>query len=213
MNMPKYFPAFLNLQGMPCLVVGGGDVAERNVTALLECDAKVTLISPKITPRLADIAKHEMITWLCREYNNGDTAGFCVVISATNHIVVNNRVAKECKEAGILVNVVDDLQNCGFLAPAVVRRGDLVIAVSTGGASPLVARKIREDLYERYGPEYVEYLEILSKTRAEVLHNVPDPVIRRKVFEQLTDGHLVELIRDGQVDDAKEWVKQCLSLQ
>ena len=213
MNVPKYFPAFLNLQGIPCLVVGGGDVAERKVIALLECDAKVTLISPKITPHLAGICQQEMITWLCREYTSGDSAGFRVVISATNHIVVNNRVAEECKEAGILVNIVDDLQNCGFLAPAVVRRGDLVIAVSTGGASPLVARKIREELEERYGPEYGAYLGILAKTRAEVLQTVTDPGIRRKVFEQLTDGHLVGLIRDGQVDDAKEWIIQCLSLR
>ncbi|HZW82325.1 MAG TPA: bifunctional precorrin-2 dehydrogenase/sirohydrochlorin ferrochelatase, partial [Candidatus Deferrimicrobium sp.] len=137
--------------------------------------------------------------------------GFQMVISPTDQEETNARVARECKAAGILVNVVDDPPKCSFFVPSVLRRGNLVIAVSTGGASPTTARLIREGLEQQYGPEYGPYLELLAETRKVVLKNVPDSERRREIFEQLSNGSLLRLIEQGCMYEAKEWVKKCLS--
>jgi len=209
--MSGYYPIFLNIVGFPCLVVGGGDVAERKVEALRASGAVVKLISPALTPLLQSLALNGEINWFPRAFQRGDTVGSQLVISATNHEEVNRQVYEECNSAGILVNVVDDPAKCSFLVPAVVRRGDLCIAVSTGGASPLAARKIREELEDRYGPEYDIYLKLLAAARREALTRHREPEKRRRVFERLNDGNLLSLLKDGRVDAAKELVKKCLS--
>lgn len=209
--MAGYYPIFLNIEGMPCLVIGGGEVAERKIASLLQNGACVTVISPAVTPAIKNLIEAGKILWLSRAFAQGDTAGNYLVISATNQEEVNQRVFEECRAARILVNVVDDPAKCGFLVPAVVRRGDLAIAVSTGGASPLVARQIRQELGERYGPEYATYLKLLAGARKGVLTRFSDPKQRREIFEQLTNGYLLRLVQGGRVDEAKEWVKQCLS--
>ncbi|HEX3014851.1 MAG TPA: bifunctional precorrin-2 dehydrogenase/sirohydrochlorin ferrochelatase [Desulfobacteria bacterium] len=211
--MAKYYPIMLNLTGLPCLVVGGGEVAERKVVSLLECDAELTVISPQLTPKINSLSEQGKIRWLPREFQPGDAQGHVLVISATDQAVTNHRVAAECRAAGIIVNVVDDPKFCSFVVPAVVRQEDLVIAVSTGGSSPLVARQIRDEMAQRYGPEYGEYLRILAQAREKVLRDIPEQENRRNVFEQLTNGYLLALISAGQIAEAKEWVEKCLSLR
>ncbi len=185
-------------------------MAERKVESLLASDARITLISPRSTARLTQLAEQRRILWLQRVFRQGDTAGSFLVISASGQEEVNRLVSEECKANNIPVNVVDDPQKCGFLVPAVLRRGDLVIAVSSGGASPLVARGIRDELADRYGPEYEQYLAYLAEARAETLRSIPDARRRRQVFERLSDGRLLRLIQGERMDEAKEWVKQCL---
>ena len=209
--MTQYYPVLLNIEGLACLVVGGGPVAERKVDSLLESGARVTLVSPQATPRLAELAEQRRILWSQRVFRQGDTTGSFLVISASGQEEVNRLVSEECKTNNIPVNVVDDPQKCGFLVPAVLRRGDLVIAVSSGGASPLVARGIRDELADRYGPEYEQYLNYLAEARAEALNCIPDARRRRQVFARLTDGRLLRLVRGGRMNEAKEWVKECLS--
>lgn len=209
--MPQYYPVLLNIEGLPCLVVGGGPVAERKVHSLLESGARITVISPQVTHRLKELAEQHRILWSSRGFCRGDTAGSFLVISAAGREEVNRQVSDECKANNIPVNVVDDPQKCGFLVPAILRRGDLVIAVSSGGASPLVARGIRDELADRYGPEYEYYLDYLAEARAEALNCIPDAHKRRQVFERLTDGRLLGLVQCGRMNEAKEWVKECLS--
>jgi precorrin-2 dehydrogenase / sirohydrochlorin ferrochelatase len=207
----NHYPVFLNLNKVPCLVVGGGEVAFRKTESLLLCGAEVTVISPELCPSLQELQETKHVTWICKTYQTGDCQGFQMVISATDQEETNALVAKECKAARTLVNVVDDPPKCSFFVPSVLRRGKLVIAVSTGGASPITARLIREGLEQQYGPEYDTYLEVLAEARKVVLKNVPDAERRREIFEQLSNGSLLRLIEQGCMYEAKEWVKKCLS--
>ncbi len=209
--MANLYPVLLNLLGVRCLVVGGGDVALRKTEALLFCGAEVTVISPNYDPSWSKILPSEQLSRVERTFRQGDCREFQLVISATDDEQVNAMVAEECKVAGKLVNVVDDPQKCSFLVPSVLRRGDLLIAVSTGGRSPFTAKLIRGELEKRYGPEYEDYLSLLGEARREVLTNVADPKRRREIFTLLTDGCLLGLIQQGRMNEAKEWVKRCLS--
>ncbi|MDA8441498.1 MAG: bifunctional precorrin-2 dehydrogenase/sirohydrochlorin ferrochelatase, partial [Peptococcaceae bacterium] len=203
-----YYPVMLDLKGLPCLVVGGGQVAERKVLALIECQAVVTVISPEISPILRDLWERDVICWLERSFCAGDVGLYHLVVSAVNRPEINSVVAEECRQAKIPVNVVDDPPNCTFLLPAVLRRGELVIAVSTGGASPLVARHIRDELAQKYSSAYGEYLTLLAEARDRVKQACVDPRRRREIFTELTNGDLLNLVQAGRLDNAKEWVKR-----
>jgi len=199
-----FYPVNLRLEGRKCLVVGGGKVAERKVVNLLSYGAKVTVISPRITSKLAGQEGIEL--WL-RSYQSKDVEGFFLVICATDDDAVNLQVASECMERNILVNVVDDPPKCTFLVPSVLRRGDLTISVSTGGKSPLLARKIRQSLEGLFGPEYAEYLEVLGEVRNRVIKNIPDINERKRMFTELIESDILEFIRLGNQEKVKERIE------
>ncbi len=139
-----YFPVLLDLTGRRCLMVGGGPVAERRITGLLAAGARVTVISPRTTPTLAALAAEGRIELESRGYREGDLAGADLAFVATDAGEVNMAVAREARERGVWVNAADDPAHCTFILPAVVRRGDLTVAVATGGSSPALARAVRE---------------------------------------------------------------------
>ncbi len=147
--MPEYYPAFLNIEGKPCVVIGGGAVAEQKVKSLLKATARVTVISPDFVPALDELASKKKVALVRREYRPGDLAQQFLAIAATDDNKVNEAVFKEANERNIPINVVDVPRLCSFIVPAVVRRGDITFAISTGGKSPAFARKVREDL-ERF---------------------------------------------------------------
>lgn len=209
--MPNYYPVFMDLRGAPCLVVGGGQVAERKVTGLLACSAHVTVISPVVSSELRKLAEQKRICWLERKFRSGDCAAYNLVISAANDVTVNSQVAKECRSERIPVNIVDDPENCSFIVPAVLSRGELQLAVSSGGASPMLAGRIKEELAQIYGQEYGEYTKILAEARTRVLKEHSDSKKRREIFALLTDGRLLSLLQKRKLNEAKEWVEQCLS--
>src|SRR3972149_12118376 len=142
----KYYPAFLNLQGRPCIVIGGGSVAEGKVYSLLEAEALVTIISPELTPNLNTWLDEGRLTHVKRPYQSGDLTGAVLAISATNDRAVNEQVWREATARCVPVNVVDDPPHCTFIAPALMRRGDLTIAVSTGGKAPTLAVRVRDQI-------------------------------------------------------------------
>lgn len=205
------YPIEVKLEGRKCLVVGGGSVAERKVRSLLECGAAVLVVSPALTPGLRELAGRREVRHLQREYAPIDLTGAFLVIAATSDPGTNRRVAEDCHERGVLVNVVDDPEYCSFYVPAVVRRGDLCISVSTSGKSPLLARRLREELEDRYGPEYARLLEIMGEVRQRVLAEVPEEQARRAIFERLVKSNLLELIRQGKDQSIKERVAECIS--
>src|SRR5512141_3240996 len=144
--MSAYYPIYLQLQDQPCVVIGGGRIAEGKVEGLLAAGARVTVISPDLTPRLQDLADQNEIRHIARAYQPGDLADAFVVISAIDQAEINHQVWSEASANRQLVNVVDDPPRCNFIAPAIVRKGDLTIAISTGGKAPALAVRFKEHL-------------------------------------------------------------------
>lgn len=197
--MGRYYPLMVDLTGRRCLVVGGGVVAERKVRALLEAGGEVLVVSPVLTPGLEALKREGRIVHLARPYQPGDLAGSFLVFGATDDHRVNRRLADEAKAAGVLANMADSPTSGTFLAPAVLTRGDLVIAISTGGDSPALARKIREDLESVYGEEYAELLNVLERVRERAKREVADQGRRRALLERAVESDLLRVIRTGDV--------------
>jgi precorrin-2 dehydrogenase/sirohydrochlorin ferrochelatase len=193
----KFYPAFLKLEGRPCLVFGGGTIAERKVEALLASGAVVTVISPTLTKGLSALREYGCIAWRQRRYERGDLKGFVLAISATGDEPADATIAAEAEREGVLLNVVDRPRLCSFISPALVDRGDLTIAISTGGASPALARGIREELEQRFGPEYALALEILRAVRLRLAQEARPPSERREILSRLARSNLLESLRNG----------------
>ncbi|WP_051236640.1 precorrin-2 dehydrogenase/sirohydrochlorin ferrochelatase family protein [Paenibacillus pinihumi] len=182
--MESYYPVMLNVQGRRCLVAGGGPVAQRKVQGLLECGAEVVLVSPAVTPSLAELARQGMILLLAREYESGDLTGSMLVFALTNQRQVNAKIAEEAARAGIPVNVADEAEEGDFILPAVVRRGPLVLTVSTSGASPAYAGRIKDELAERYDEDLISYVRWLGRLRGHIMRQVSDSGLRRKLLRE-----------------------------
>jgi len=163
--MPDYFPAFLDLRGRRCLVAGGGDVGERKARALLECGAHVIVASPTVTPGLAALAARGYIERRERTFRRSDLRGCALAVAATGERRVDEALAAMARRWHVLVNVVDRPDHCDFILPSVLRRGELQIAVSTGGRSPALAREIRRRLEGLFGPEYAELVRRVGADR------------------------------------------------
>jgi precorrin-2 dehydrogenase/sirohydrochlorin ferrochelatase len=165
----RYYPLCLDISGKRCVVVGGGNVAERKVERLLSCGARVEVIGKTLTPALAAWKEEGRIVHREADFEEAQLSGASLIIGATDDETVNGRIAQNARARGIPVNIVDDPARCDFILPSVVERGDLLIAVSTGGKSPALARKVREELEEAYGTEYAVLLEILGELRRKVI--------------------------------------------
>lgn len=183
--MEEYYPVYLNLKGRKCLIVGGGQVAFRKVKALLICQANVTVVSPSLTSGLKALAESKEIIFLQKTYSLEYLENAFLVISCTNEAALNRQVAEDCFSRNIMVNVVDDLPLCNFIVPALVSRGPLSIAVSTEGKSPAFARRVREELEEKYPEVYGEFVSFLGQMRKEVISLVGCPKKRQKIFALL----------------------------
>lgn len=208
--MYNFYPIYLNLKNQKCLVVGGGKVAERKVQSLLECGADVHVVSPELTPVLQELAREGKITYVKRGYATTDLEGAFLVIGSTNDERVNKRIADDCFERNMPVNIVDDPPKCNFIVPAVVRQGSLSISISTDGKSPVLARKIRERFEEEFGPEYASFLELMGDLRKKIIATVPEESERRQIFEELAECGILELLKEGKDEDAKERINHVL---
>ena len=203
----RYYPLYFDLKGKTCVVVGGGAVAERKAARLVECGADTVVVSEDLTPELASMEREGKIRRFPDVYRPKYLEDAFIVIGATDRDEVNERVFADARRLGILVNVVDDPARCDFIVPSVVTRDDLVIAVSTGGKSPLLARRIREELEAWYGPEYGTLLSLLGRLRGAIVQGQGDSDDRRKKFESLLDAGLLEYIRKGDWNKVKELVR------
>lgn len=203
-----YYPALLELQGRRCVVVGGGPVAEGKVQALLEAGAEVTVISPEVTGALQALADEGQITHLARRYRPGDLAGAFLAICATDEREVHERAWQEAIAAGILINIVDNPSRCTFIAPSVVRRGDLIVAISTSGKAPALAVRLRERLEHVLGDEYARFLEIAGALRAPLAAQCPDFEQRKALWYQLVDSDVLDLLRRGLEEEAHRRVRE-----
>jgi siroheme synthase-like protein len=205
----RYYPVSLDVDGKRCVIVGGGDVALRKVRSLLEHGALVQVISPELCAGLQELSDSGRIMALERPYAGGDAAGAFVVVAATDDIDINRKVAAEAERRGILVNVVDMPNLSNFIVPSHLRRGDLSIAVSTGGASPALARRIRERLESDFGEDYEKLLSLAGQARAELRRG--GIVATGEDWQRALDiDALLPLIREGKMDEAKRRLKEGL---
>ncbi|MBW2146104.1 MAG: bifunctional precorrin-2 dehydrogenase/sirohydrochlorin ferrochelatase [Deltaproteobacteria bacterium] len=195
------YPIVLNLHGKRCLVVGGGDVALRKVQSLRSSGAQVSVVAPVAIEELRLMASSGEIVLFLRNYGESDLDGAVLVIAATDDRKVNSAVSSDARRRGMLVNVVDSPGECDFYVPSVVVRGDLVLAISTGGKSPALARKIREDLEREYGTEYERFLTLMGVVRRKVLAEGAGADQNRQKFELLVRSGLLDAVRR---DDAEE---------
>src|SRR3954451_6780511 len=194
-----FYIACLRLTGRRCVVVGGGDVGLEKVEGLLACDGRVVLIAPEAVPELQDLAREGSIEWVRREYEPGDLEATFIVIAATNHTDVNIRVYEDAERRAMLVNVVDVPPLCNFILPAIVRTGPLAIALSTAGASPALAKRMRNQIADDYGEPYARLAELLNEVRGWAKGTLPTYQDRKDFFETIVNGEPdpIELLRQG----------------
>jgi precorrin-2 dehydrogenase / sirohydrochlorin ferrochelatase len=179
------FPMFMKLEGRSCLVVGAGTVGEPKISSLIAAGASVRVVAFHATAAVAEWAQAGTITWEARAFNAADLDGTFLVIAATNSRETNETIFREARQRNILCNVVDDPEYCDFYYPAVVRRGDLQLAISTNGQSPALAQRIRRELEIEFGPEYGEWLEELGRIRKQLFASKIEPEQRRRLLHEL----------------------------
>jgi len=208
----SYYPVFLDLAGRPTVVVGGTALAEEKVRGLLVAEARVTVIAPELTEGLAELAGLGELRHLARGYQAGDLAGAVVVIVAAGEPAVRDAIHREATAKNILMNTVDDLPRCNWIAPSIVRRGDLAIAISTAGKAPALAVRLRQRLEREVGAEHGRFLEIAAAVRAPLAARHPDFARRRELWYRLVDSDVLELLRQGEDEAARERFTEILGV-
>lgn len=217
----RYYPVYLDLRGRRCVVIGGGPVAEGKVSGLLQAEARVTVVSPRLTPELRKAADEGHIVHIARRYQAGDLAGAFLAISATDDRAVNEQVWQEATGRNItsaarsagLVNVVDDPPHCTFIAPSIVRRGDLTIAISTSGKAPALAVRLRQQLERTIGHEHARFLELAGMLRAPLAARYPDFQQRKALWYQLVDSDVLDLLRQGDEHAARRRIGEITGVE
>ena len=201
-----YYPIFLNLTGRRCLVIGGGPVAERKVEGLLQAGASVSIISPALTPALELQAREKKIAHEKRPYRPGDMAGYQIVFAATDDPELNRSIYEEGRERGVWINTADDPAHCDFILPSVLRRGELAVAVATGGSSPALSRAIREELEDYFTEDYAILSEIVAEVRREMkargLSAGPE------IWGRALGNGLRQLVRERDIEGAKRYLRE-----
>jgi siroheme synthase-like protein len=200
------YPINLRLSGRRCLVVGGGRVAEGKVRGLLDAGARVTVIAPEVSDAIAAM---EGVEWERRSYQPGDLAGYRLAVVATGDPEVNRAVYLEGEASGVWVNAADDPDNCTFTLPARIRRGPLLVTFATGGHSPALASWLRRRYEPEFGPEYEVLIDLLAEVRAELRKQGRST--EGPGWQQALDSGMLDLIREGDLAEAKERLQACLS--
>jgi precorrin-2 dehydrogenase / sirohydrochlorin ferrochelatase len=207
--MSAWYPVFMRLSGRRCVVVGGGSVAARKARALIDADAEVVVVAPRVTPELQGLESHGALVIHPRAYRAGDLKGALLVFAATNDRAVNAQVTADARAAGALVNSADDPQSCDFTVPATARRGEVTVAVSTGGRSPAFARQLREEIEAWLTPERTELLELLAGVRAELVAAGLNP--SGQVWSEVVDQSVIGALHDGDHEVARQRLRARLS--
>jgi precorrin-2 dehydrogenase/sirohydrochlorin ferrochelatase len=192
------YPIMLNVQNRTAVVVGGGNVALRKTSGLLACGAKVVVIAPELKPEMHDLASAGKIQWIKEEFREGLldlVADPLMLFGTTNNRETNVSIYRAAAERKILCNIADVPDLCTFIVPAVITQGDLMIAVSTGGASPALAKRIREDLQKRFGPEYAQMTKLMGELRKEIIRQGKTSDENKRLFGALVNSELLEALR------------------
>ena len=211
--MNTYYPVYIQLREQPCVVIGGGKIAEGKVDGLLAAQANVTVISPELTAHLQQLVEDKQITYLARTYEPGDLGGAFMVICATDQAEINHQVWQEASANRQLVNVVDDTPRCNFIAPSILRKGDLTIAISTSGKAPALAVRLKERLQGELGPEYARFLELAGELREPLARNIPDFETRKALWYELVDSEILDALAHGDEVAAREIISRVVGFE
>ncbi len=204
MEPKAYYPIFTDLNGRRCVVIGGGLVAQRKVTTLLQYGAKITVISPEATQRLKRYARQGKIAYRPRRFVPSDLRGAWLVYAATDDHRTNEVIYRTAAKQRIFTNVVDQTPLCSFIAPSIFKRGSLTLAVSTGGSSPSLAKRLRRELGRTIGTEYVPMLQLLRALRGVAKRKLPSYSDRKRYFDRLVRGRVFELVSAGRRREARQ---------
>lgn len=205
-----YYPILLNLTGETALVVGGGEVAERKVESLLACGASVRLVARDLTHGLQRRVAEGDIRHVGREFEEKHMEGTFLAVAATSDTELNRRISRQARKRGMLINAVDQPGDCNFIVPSVVRRGDLILAISTSGDSPALAKKIRMELETRFGEEYASFLSLLGRVRKAILSLGLGQKENERIFRDIVDSDILAALRRGAWEEAGETLGRLL---
>jgi precorrin-2 dehydrogenase/sirohydrochlorin ferrochelatase len=205
-----YYPVFLDLDGQKVLVVGGGEVAERKIKTLLTYGCRISVISHHLTPHLKELAVRKRIHHLPHESLGTLMDDAFMVIAATDDQDANRQIASRARKQGLLVNAVDQPEDCNFIMPSIVKRGDLQVAISTAGKSPALAKKLRNDMESIFGPEYDSFIELLGMIRKKLLSKGQASSQNKLIFQRLVDSSLLELIKKGDRNEIRDTLRSIL---
>ena len=202
--MTTYYPVYLNLKGRRCVIVGGGTVAEGKIARLLDSGAQVSVISPDATLGIRQFVVDGSVQWEERKYREGDLEGAFIAIAATNVREVNRRIFEEANQRGVILNAVDDPPNCSFIAPSIVQRGPVTLAISTGGVSPALARKLRESLQVSDDLAWADLASVLAATRARLREIGLLSSIDPEIWQRCITPELLAIAQEGRETEAIE---------
>ena len=192
-----YYPVFLQVEGRRCVVIGGDSLAESKVVGLLEAGAFVEVVDPEPTATIVELAGSERIRLATRRYRHGDLAGAFIAICARRERSLIDEISAEATARNVPLNVIDETNDCSFIAPAVVRRGDLVVAISTSGRAPALAVRLRQRLEAELGEHHAEFLDIAARLRSPLAELYPDFETRRAIWYRLVDSEVLDLLERG----------------
>ena len=204
----KYFPFFLQLDKLSCLIVGGGDVAERKLDLLVKANADITVVSINFTNYILELAEKHNIKCVTQKYSSDllKQKKYKFVIAATNNVALNEQIASDCDKQNIIINVVDQPDICDFIFPSILERGDITVAVSTGGASPVLARVLRTKLETMVPSNYGKLAEIVSKNRIKVRNKMKRFSSNKIFWENMLNGKFLELVLSGKISEAETFL-------
>lgn len=197
----RYYPINLDIQNRNVLVVGGGGVGSRKVKTLLSCGARVTVVSQEVSDPLKDLAASGKIKLKQRSYRSNDLDGMFLVIGATSDEKLNRRISSDAEQLNTLCNIADRPEVCNFILPSIVQRDDLIIAISTSGKSPALAKKLRKTLETQFGEEYGVLLKLMGAIRKKLLQQAHEPEVHKPLFEQLINSDLIGMIQTNKTED------------
>jgi precorrin-2 dehydrogenase/sirohydrochlorin ferrochelatase len=201
-----YYPIYLDIENRDVVIIGGGNVCARKAETMMKYGARVTVVSPEFTDEIEQWAREGCLGLKRKMYDPGDVEGANIVIASTDDQGVNEQIAADCRARRIPVNVVDVTPLCEFIVPAIIEKGSIQIAVSTGGKSPAVARTLKEDLHRLIGPEYAEANDVLGTLRDGAKSVLPTDVDRKRFFDGIIAAGLLDLLRDGKRREAYETI-------
>lgn len=189
-----YYPIFIELEGKKILVVGGGNVAQRKIETFLEFGASVDIVSRKLTAKLKELVEEGRVRHIGREYDEECLKDASLIIIATNDKQLNHRISKSVREKGMLTNTVDQPSDCNFIVPSIVRKGELLIAISTSGKSPALAKKIRKEIESQFGSEYDSLLYLMGIIRKEVLKRGLPQESNKRIFNEIINSDILDAL-------------------
>ena len=207
----EHLPIFIQTKGRPCLVIGGGPVAIRKIGSLSRAGARVTVVCPKPTGELRAMAADDRIILCERHYRPEDLDGVILVVAATDDKGVNRRISRHCRDRALPVNIVDDPALCSFIMPSIIDRSPVIVAISTGGSAPVLARLLRARLETLIPPAYGRLAELMANFRDRVKDKIPDIGLRRRFWEQIVQGPVAEQLFEGKMSRAIRTLEQAIS--